>query len=333
MRVFLSYRRLDDLFLAGRLRDRLAEDFGEENIFFDVDSIPPGTDFREVTRERIDAADVVLALIGSRWDASRLARANDYVRMELDESLRQHKSLIPVLIADTAMPTPDELPDELVTIAFLNALRIRPDPDFHDDCARLVEAITDAKERELARVAETPEFAAEGEVARLRPAQATAERAAVSRHGRWGAFAATARRRRWVVLAATVAAAGGLAVFAWTLGRDSNGERQFEIAPNSGPVGTTIELHGDGCPAKPNDAVNQGINYWLDSPDGAHDTDNDVQGDYDKPWTGSLVVPDDGGSVELRYWVVGAACWATYSNGNSRNFYEYQTVLFNLTPS
>ncbi len=40
MRVFLSYRRADDLFLAGRLRDRLAEDFGEENVFFDVDSIP-----------------------------------------------------------------------------------------------------------------------------------------------------------------------------------------------------------------------------------------------------------------------------------------------------
>ena len=154
MRVFLSYRRADDLFLAGRLRDRLAEDFGEENVFFDVDSIPPGTDFRDVTRERIDAADVVVALIGSRWDSTRLARTNDHVRIELGQSVRQHKPLIPVLIADTAMPAPDELPEELVTIAFLHALRIRPDPDFRDDSARLVEAITDAKERELARAAE-----------------------------------------------------------------------------------------------------------------------------------------------------------------------------------
>ena len=154
MRVFLSYRRADDLFLAGRLRDRLAEDFGEENVFFDVDSVPPGTDFRDVTRERIDAADVVVALIGSRWDSTRLARTNDHVRIELGQSVRQHKPLIPVLIADTAMPAPDELPEELVTIAFLHALRIRPDPDFRDDSARLVEAITDAKERELARAAE-----------------------------------------------------------------------------------------------------------------------------------------------------------------------------------
>ena len=39
-------------------------------------------------------------------------------------------------------------------MAFLNALRIRPDPDFHRDAAQLVEAITDANERELARVVE-----------------------------------------------------------------------------------------------------------------------------------------------------------------------------------
>jgi TIR domain len=154
MRVFLSYRRADDMFLAGRLSDRLADDFGDENIFFDVDSVPPGTDFREVIRDRIDAADVVLALIGSRWNAGRLALVNDFVRMELGESLRQHKPLIPVLIADTAMPGPDELPEELASMAFLNALRIRPDPDFHRDAAQLVEAITDANERELARVVE-----------------------------------------------------------------------------------------------------------------------------------------------------------------------------------
>ena len=77
--------------------------------------------------------------------------------MELGQSVRQHKPLIPVLIADTAMPAPDELPEELVTIAFLHTLRIRPDPDFRDDSARLVEAITDAKERELARAAEEVE--------------------------------------------------------------------------------------------------------------------------------------------------------------------------------
>ena len=293
MKVFLSYRRADDLFLAGRLRDRLAEDFGEENIFFDVDSIPPGTDFREVTRERIDAADVVLALIGSRWDSTRLARPNDYVRMELGESVRQHKPLIPVLIADTPMPAPDELPEELVTIAFLHALRIRPDPDFHDDSARLVEAVTGAKEG---------------------PTEPTR----------------SASRWRWGVLAAAVAVAGGIAALAWAAGGDSNTDRRFEIAPQSGPVGTTIELHGDGCPAAPDDAVNRGIAYWLDSNE-AMLANADVDGNSDAPWAGTLVMPADG-SPETQYWV-GAACWAAYSDGSSKNFYEYPTVPFDLIES
>ena len=62
---------------------------------------------------------------------------------ELLEGLRQRKPLIPVLIADTAMPGPDELPEALAAIAFLNALRIHPDPDFHADSDRLVEAVTE----------------------------------------------------------------------------------------------------------------------------------------------------------------------------------------------
>jgi hypothetical protein len=149
MRVFLSYRRADDVFLAGRLRDRLTTAFGDYSVFFDVDSIPPGSDFRAVTQKRVRAADVLVALIGARWDLTRLARSDDYVRMELREGLRQQKPIIPVLIADVTMPRPEELPEDLATITFLNALRIRPDPDFHADSARLVEAITEVTATEI----------------------------------------------------------------------------------------------------------------------------------------------------------------------------------------
>src|SRR3954466_6304267 len=43
--VFLSYRREDTRHLAGRLYDRLAQRFGHEQTFMDVDSIEPGADF------------------------------------------------------------------------------------------------------------------------------------------------------------------------------------------------------------------------------------------------------------------------------------------------
>src|SRR5512134_905627 len=74
-RVFLSYRRTDDRHLVGRLRDVLANVFGDENVFFDVDSITAGQDFRIAIREYIDEVDVMLALIRPRWELSRLAAA------------------------------------------------------------------------------------------------------------------------------------------------------------------------------------------------------------------------------------------------------------------
>ena len=147
MRVFLSYRRTDDRHLAGRLRDVLAIEVGDDNVFFDVDSITAGQDFRVAIRDYIDGIDVMIALIGPRWDSSRLAVTTDPVRMELAEAFRRAKPVIPVLIEDTPMPSPGELPHELEQLSFLNALVVRPDPDFRGDAARVARAAHLAHER------------------------------------------------------------------------------------------------------------------------------------------------------------------------------------------
>jgi hypothetical protein len=218
MKVFLSYRRADGLFLAGRLRDRLAVDFGEENVFFDVDSIPPGTDFRDVIHERVAASDVVLALIGTGWDLTRLAGPDDYVRMELGEALRQHKPLIPVLIGETAMPEPSELPEELLPIAYLDALQIRPDPDFRHDSSELVDAITDAKERESSRDAE------DGETTTL-PAAVTAAPPPDAR-----------RRRRWIATSVASAVIAVLVLLVTTIVVLKRGD-EAPTNPGAIPIG------------------------------------------------------------------------------------------------
>jgi hypothetical protein len=43
--IFISYRRDDARGYAGRLYDRLAGEFGRENVFIDVDALQPGDDF------------------------------------------------------------------------------------------------------------------------------------------------------------------------------------------------------------------------------------------------------------------------------------------------
>jgi hypothetical protein len=139
--VFVCYRREDDRFLPGRLSDVLAGHFGERNVFYDIDAIQPGDDFREVIRSQLDQVDAVLALIGPRWDTARLREPNDFVQAELHEALRQDKVLIPVLVGDAKMPPSTDFPTELEPVSYLQAARVRPDPDFDDDSARLISAI------------------------------------------------------------------------------------------------------------------------------------------------------------------------------------------------
>src|SRR5215212_5461233 len=66
-RIFISYRREETAYAAGWLFDRLAERFGADQIFKDVDSIELGDDFVETINEAVGATDVLLALIGKRW--------------------------------------------------------------------------------------------------------------------------------------------------------------------------------------------------------------------------------------------------------------------------
>ena len=59
--IFISYRRQDASHLAGRLYDRLADTFGEAQIFMDVDTIDLGRDFAEVIAGAIGSCQVLLA--------------------------------------------------------------------------------------------------------------------------------------------------------------------------------------------------------------------------------------------------------------------------------
>ena len=43
-RIFISYRRIDTSYAAGRIYDRLGAHFGEDAIFMDVDTIEGGLD-------------------------------------------------------------------------------------------------------------------------------------------------------------------------------------------------------------------------------------------------------------------------------------------------
>jgi hypothetical protein len=66
-KIAISYRRADTEVMAGRIRDRLADRYGENAVFMDIDNIPFGKDFRVHIDEAIIQSDIVLVIVGQRW--------------------------------------------------------------------------------------------------------------------------------------------------------------------------------------------------------------------------------------------------------------------------
>lgn len=143
-RVFISYRRADSPDAVGRICDHLIAKLGDESVFKDVDSIPPGEDFRSSISDAIAKCEAFVVVIGPDWqerDAEtnnlRINDPNDFVHIELLNAFAQGTKIVPVLVRGAAMPAPDCLPEPLRRLSYLNALQIRPDPDFKSDVSRL----------------------------------------------------------------------------------------------------------------------------------------------------------------------------------------------------
>lgn len=146
-RVFISYRRQESSGMAGRLYDRLAGQFGQEQVFMDVDTIALGVDFAEVITEAVSTCKVLLAIIGPAWvsatdqdDRRRLEDPDDIVRLEIAAALERDIRVIPILVEGAQMPRRHELPKDLARLARRNALSLRHE-SFRSDADRLLEAI------------------------------------------------------------------------------------------------------------------------------------------------------------------------------------------------
>jgi hypothetical protein len=146
--VFISYRRTDSGDVTGRIADRLVEHFGHDAVFKDVDSVPLGRDFRKHIVAAVRRCDVLLAVIGSTWlsveddeGRRRLTQPNDFVRIEIESALVRDIPVVPVLVDEAPLPTAETLPKSLRDLAYRQAARVRPDPDFHTDVSRLIEGL------------------------------------------------------------------------------------------------------------------------------------------------------------------------------------------------
>ena len=145
--IFISYRRDDSAPSAGRLCDRLGAEFGADQVFMDVDDIPPGADFSAHISAKIGTCDALLAVIGKQWLTARnaegqlrLSDPNDLVGREIALALQRGIVVIPVLVEGANMPKAADLRSDLKPLAQRNAVTIS-DQDFQGGVAKLIRAL------------------------------------------------------------------------------------------------------------------------------------------------------------------------------------------------
>ena len=74
-KIFISYRREDTSAHAGRLYDSMAAEFGDGNVFMDVD-LAPGIDFVERITDVVAACHVLIVVMGPKLvDRARMRTA------------------------------------------------------------------------------------------------------------------------------------------------------------------------------------------------------------------------------------------------------------------
>lgn len=127
-KIFISYRREDTSGESGRLKDKLEQVFGQENIFYDVETLEAGLNFDQSITKALNESKVLLAMIGPHWlkvsDSNgirRIQKPDDWVRKEIAEALKRNLRVIPVLVNGAEIPISEELPHDLKELSLKHA--------------------------------------------------------------------------------------------------------------------------------------------------------------------------------------------------------------------
>ena len=145
-KIILSYRRSDSDVITGRIRDKLASYYGDDDVFMDIDSLSLGFDYRKQIKDALLQNKIFIAIIGPKWlgakgTETRINEENDPVRIEVETALQQGIPVIPVLVSGATMPNATELPSSLQNLCYLNAAEVDGGRDFHQHMGRLIKGI------------------------------------------------------------------------------------------------------------------------------------------------------------------------------------------------
>jgi hypothetical protein len=148
--VFISYRHQDRTAgWATAILVHLKAVCGLD-AFKDVDSLPPGTDWRAQIRAALEDCDVALVLIGPDWltladdhGRRRLDDPDDVLCFEIKQVLdRDDARVIPMVFDEVKMPSAAELPQSIRELAARQIYRWHSDQPSDFQLERLAEAVS-----------------------------------------------------------------------------------------------------------------------------------------------------------------------------------------------
>jgi len=149
--IFICYRRKDTDYIAGRLHKQLADHFGRDQVFRDINTIKLGSDFGERIDSFVGSCDALVAVIGNDWLSEddtgrrRIDQPRDWVRQEIASALDRDILVIPVLVETAKMPPETALPTSLRKLARRNALDLS-DARWDHEVETLIEALEEVVE-------------------------------------------------------------------------------------------------------------------------------------------------------------------------------------------
>ncbi|MFQ4139484.1 toll/interleukin-1 receptor domain-containing protein [Nodosilinea sp. PGN35] len=148
-RIFISYRRADSPSESERIYERLLLEFDKSDVYKDVYSIAPGSDYREDIKEALKQSDILIAVIGKNWltllkereKTRQLDNSEDWVRFEIETALKRKIVVVPVLVGGASLPQIHELPNSLKNLTYIKSTQVREYQDFNRDMDDLIKNI------------------------------------------------------------------------------------------------------------------------------------------------------------------------------------------------
>lgn len=129
--IFISYRRLDSAIFSQWLAAQLRAAYGQRCVFIDTENIRDAEIWAHKISTPLESARVVIVVIGKSWlsikdehERRRIDLPDDWVRREIEISLRGGKTVIPLLIDGARLPVPEAIPESLANLLEIQARQV-----------------------------------------------------------------------------------------------------------------------------------------------------------------------------------------------------------------